>query len=86
MAEQNPDVLMQLRNVSQSFAGAEQGSHLNVLENISLELRGGEIVAILGKSGCGKSTLLRIMCGLIKPYAGRGALSRQTRSPGRCRD
>ncbi|HEU0187250.1 MAG TPA: nitrate/sulfonate/bicarbonate ABC transporter ATP-binding protein [Gallionellaceae bacterium] len=70
MAEQNPDVLMQLRNVSQSFAGAEQGSHLNVLENINLELRGGEIVAILGKSGCGKSTLLRIMCGLIKPTHG----------------
>lgn len=39
----------------------------SILNNISLEIKNGEIVAILGQSGAGKSTLLRVMAGLIKP-------------------
>lgn len=38
-----------------------------ILDNISLEIKNGEIIAILGQSGAGKSTLLRVMAGLIKP-------------------
>ncbi len=37
-----------------------------LFEMINLEVKKGEIVAILGNSGCGKSTLLRIICGLEK--------------------
>lgn len=36
-----------------------------VLENINLELRQGEVMAIVGRSGCGKSTLLNIISGLL---------------------
>ncbi len=42
-----------------------------VLENVSLEVFGGEILCIIGGSGCGKSTLLKHMIGLIRPAAGR---------------
>jgi len=38
-----------------------------VLRDISLTVRPGEVVVILGASGCGKSTLLRIAAGLLRP-------------------
>ena len=41
-----------------------------VLDDISFDVRRGEIFVILGGSGCGKSTLLNHMIGLIPPYAG----------------
>ena len=41
-----------------------------VLDDISIDLREGEIVGVLGRSGCGKSTLLRIAAGLISPTSG----------------
>jgi phospholipid/cholesterol/gamma-HCH transport system ATP-binding protein len=41
-----------------------------ILENVSFEIKKGEIFIILGGSGCGKSTLLKIMTGLIRPFSG----------------
>jgi NitT/TauT family transport system ATP-binding protein len=41
-----------------------------VLENINLEVKEGEFLAILGPSGSGKSTLLRVIAGLISPSKG----------------
>lgn len=41
-----------------------------VLDNISLKIRSGEYVAIVGKTGCGKSTLLRLLLGFEKPEKG----------------
>ena len=55
--------------VSKSFPGAA-GDELRVLDSIDLQLRAGEIVALLGRSGSGKSTLLRIIAGLIPPTTG----------------
>jgi len=39
--------------------------------DVSLDIAGGELVALLGPSGCGKSTLLRIMAGFIRQSEGR---------------
>ena len=42
----------------------------NVLDDISLRIRPGQYVAIVGKTGCGKSTLMRILLGFEKPQKG----------------
>ncbi len=41
------------------------------LENVSLQVKSGEIVSLVGTSGCGKSTLLRIISGLEAPSSGK---------------
>lgn len=41
-----------------------------VLDNISLKIRPGQYVAIVGKTGCGKSTLMRLLLGFEKPQKG----------------
>src|SRR5450755_2177605 len=63
-------VLIELRHVSKSYARADGGSPVTVLDDISLEVREGEILALLGQSGSGKSTILRLMAGLTDPTQG----------------
>lgn len=41
-----------------------------VLENITLDIRFGEVLIIVGPNGCGKSTLLKTACGLLAPSDG----------------
>jgi NitT/TauT family transport system ATP-binding protein len=62
-------VILEARDVTKAFTTPD-GRALPVLDGVSLTLREGEIVALLGKSGSGKSTFLRCIAGLISPTAG----------------
>src|SRR5262249_10368583 len=42
----------------------------HVLNDATLDVRDGEIVALLGRNGAGKSTLLKTLCGLVPPASG----------------
>ena len=43
---------------------------LNVIQDVSLEIKQSEMLGIIGKSGCGKTTLLKILGGILKPTSG----------------
>jgi NitT/TauT family transport system ATP-binding protein len=43
---------------------------LSVVEDVTIDVAGGEFLALVGPSGCGKSTILRMMAGLIPPSSG----------------
>lgn len=62
--------IAQLCAVTKSFTTAG-GHELKVLDNIDLDIREGELLALLGQSGSGKSTILRCLTGLIEPTSGR---------------
>jgi NitT/TauT family transport system ATP-binding protein len=67
MSETTP--ILELRGVQKSFDRGT-GNPLRVLEDISLDVRPNEVIALIGPSGCGKSTILRIFAGLIEPTKG----------------
>jgi NitT/TauT family transport system ATP-binding protein len=68
-------------SVSKRFA-RPNGAPLEVLREVSFDVPGGEVVALLGPSGCGKSTLLSMAAGLIAPDAGNIAvMGVDTRGP-----
>jgi sulfonate transport system ATP-binding protein len=71
-----------LEGVSKWFRTPRTSVH--ALDDVSLEVREGEVVCLVGPSGCGKTTLLDIIAGLTRPDAGRVlADGRPVQGPGR---
>jgi NitT/TauT family transport system ATP-binding protein len=64
------EVMVSAKDVSQVFAAHGSGEELLALDNVSVEIRRGEMVAFIGPSGCGKSTLLNVIGGLIEATSG----------------
>ena len=65
------DEYVRIVEVSKDFEG------FVAVDKVSLNIRKGEIFALLGGSGCGKSTLLRCLAGLEQPSSGRIELDGQ---------
>jgi inositol transport system ATP-binding protein len=59
------DVLLAVEGITKQFAG------VTALKDVSLDVRGGEILGLLGENGAGKSTLLKILSGVMPPSSGR---------------
>ncbi|OGR41430.1 MAG: hypothetical protein A2X35_10505 [Elusimicrobia bacterium GWA2_61_42] len=62
--------IFSIKNVSKSFKDPKSGDSLPVINDLSLEIKGGDFVSIIGPSGCGKTTLLYQMGGFLRPDEG----------------
>jgi multiple sugar transport system ATP-binding protein len=72
-----PDSEIALDSVTKRFAVPGR-PHGTALENVTLNVRRGELVVVVGPSGCGKSTTLRLVAGLEEPDAGTVAIGGRT--------
>ena len=62
---QHDDIILQIKNISKSFPG------VLALNDVSIDIKKGEILAILGENGAGKSTLMKILSGLYQYDKGK---------------
>jgi ABC-type lipoprotein export system ATPase subunit len=69
MAQAQP--LLKLEHVSKQYRVSDAGTTLPVLQDVSIEIRAGESVGIIGPSGSGKSTVLNILGTLDQPTSGK---------------
>ncbi|HZL35877.1 MAG TPA: ABC transporter ATP-binding protein [Tepidisphaeraceae bacterium] len=61
---------LQIIGVGKTFVAADE-SRVIALQDATLSVRPGEMIALVGPSGCGKSTLLRLLAGLDQPTTGQ---------------
>lgn len=62
--------VLKVKNLCTHFETGTRGKVLRAVDDVSIELRQGEIVGLVGESGCGKSTLGRTIVGLEKQRSG----------------
>jgi oligopeptide transport system ATP-binding protein len=66
--------ILTIENIRKTFpvhAGPGKTVHARAVDGVSLTVRSGEVVGLVGESGCGKSTLGRLALGLMPPTSGR---------------
>jgi len=65
-------IILAAESVTRTFpSGAGGGMTVTAIANLSLEVREGEFLCLLGASGCGKTTMINMFAGFIQPTSGR---------------
>ncbi|NSX54841.1 taurine ABC transporter ATP-binding protein [Parasulfitobacter algicola] len=68
---------LSVENISMRF-DLPNGASVQALQDVSLQLKEGELLSVLGPSGCGKTTLLNILAGFLAPTEGRIVINNHT--------
>jgi len=69
---------MKEKNLLEAVGISKRFGRRQVLRSVGLQLRGGELVGIVGENGSGKSTLLKILVGLLRPTSGAVTVNART--------
>ena len=72
MEKQN---ILEMQGISKKFGG------VRALKNVSIDLKKGEVLALIGENGAGKSTLMKILLGIYNPSGGTMLLNNKPFSP-----
>ena len=68
-------ILLETRRLVKTFPG------VRALDDVSIDVRRGEILGLVGENGAGKSTLTKILAGQYQPDAGEVSVGRRARQP-----
>ncbi|MCK4318751.1 ATP-binding cassette domain-containing protein, partial [Candidatus Bathyarchaeota archaeon] len=63
------EYLIETRNLTRTFGSRRE--KVTAVEDVSLGIREGEVLCLVGESGCGKTTTGKVIAGLLKPSAGQ---------------
>ncbi len=64
------NILLEVKDLQKSFRTGFLGGRKEVVRGVSMEVREGEVVGLLGKNGAGKTTTFRMISGLMRPDSG----------------
>src|SRR6202030_361162 len=59
------EIVLEARNIVKRYG------HVTALDSANLELRAGEVLAVIGDNGAGKSTMVKVLCGAVVPDEGQ---------------
>ena len=65
------DVILEMRHITKLYPG------VTALNDVSIDLRRGEVLALLGENGAGKSTLMKVLSGIVQPTSGEIVINGQ---------
>ena len=69
------EYILEMKDISKTFPGVK------ALDHVQLQVRPGEVHALMGENGAGKSTFIRCLCGLQKKFKGRTVINSKEYKP-----